>query len=456
MQVQDRLDVAQAAEVATSPDPGALATLDEDTRAGVVLAMQRTCGNQVVARMLSAPEGVYRGKGKVAKGVIGWIVTVGERKLVKRAAIYTEKEMGKLLSKGYNILVRDGEHVAKRVAKKVWDDYIHHTGHLIRKTGKYGLSHYQPMRQVIGRAGEKGWHIFYTALPVLFFSEDAEAMAIYEDQYPGRTAARYLTVTHYVGEDSWLSYLDWINPGELIAIGGDIGRDWDRERTKELKALVFNRQLADGTRQSYEVDPEGKLVRVIAVSSTGVRKEMTAVEFYDFLGKHAAPNYEAPAEDGTKHENYQSTFDAEYRIYNSKRSWQYDGKTAALFLPADDAKKLVRVGDFWVMVEERIDYVYAYAHPRFRPALRQPGFKIPEDLVEDYLDAPDKATFLAQWLETVLAGAALRDATEKLRVPVATGPERRVPIASGPERRVPIASGGSEQRVPIATGGGPD
>lgn len=454
MGIQERLEVEQAAEVAVSPDPGALATLDAETRASVVLALQRTSGNQVVTRMLSAPEGVYRGKGKVAKGVIGWIVTVGERKLVKRAAIYTEKEMGKLLGKGYNILVRDGEHVAKRVAKKVWDDYIHHTGHLIRKTGKLGLSHYQPLRHAIGRAGEKGWHIFYTALPVLFFSEDAEAMAIYEDKYPGKTVARYLTVTHYVGEDSWLSYLDWINPGELVAIGGDLGRDWDRERTKELKALVFNRQLPDGSRQSYEVSPEGTLMRVIAVSPTGTRKEMTAAEFYDFLAKHAAPNYEAPAEDGTGHENYKSTFDADFRIYNSKQGWDYDGKTAAFFLPEEDARKLVRLGDFWVMVNERIGYVYAYAHPRFRPTLRQPGFQIPKDMVEDYIDAPDKAAFLASWMETVLAGAAVRDAA--VRVPIASGPERRVPIASGPERRVPIASGGSERRVPIASGGGPD
>ena len=267
-------------------------------------------------------------------------------------------------------------------------------------------------------------------------------MAIYEDKYPGPTAARYLTVTHYVGEDSWLSYLDWINPGELVAIGGDLGRDWDRERTKELKALVFNRQLADGSRQSYEVRPEGTLVRVIAVSSTGVRKEMTADEFYEFLAEHAAPNYEAPIEDGTKDANYESTFDAEFRIYNAKQGWQYESKTAAFYLPAEDAQKLVRVGDFWVMVNERIDYVYAYAHPRFRPSLRQPGFQIPKDMVEDYLDAPDKAAFLATWMDVVLAGAALRDATERIRVPVATGPERRVPIASGPERRVPIASGG--------------
>ena len=135
MGIQERLETTEAVDVAAASAPGALATLDEDTRAGVVLALQRTSGNQVVTRMLSAPEGVYRGKGKVAKGIIGWIVTVGERKLVKRAAIYTEKEMSKLLSKGYNILVRDGEHVAKRVARKVWEDYIHHTGHLIRKTG---------------------------------------------------------------------------------------------------------------------------------------------------------------------------------------------------------------------------------------------------------------------------------------------------------------------------------
>jgi hypothetical protein len=245
---------------------------------------QQLAAFQPLARPLaqSAPAGtVLRGKGKI----IGWLVKVGERKLVKTVAIYSEKELAKLLGKGFNVLVRDGRQVAKRIAKKVWgDETLHHTGHIIRKTGKLGLSHFQPLRHGVGRAGEKGWHIFYSALPILFFSEDVDAMVIYEDKYPGKSVANYLTVTQYAGKDSWLSYLDWVNPLELIAIGGDLGRDWDRERTKELKALIFTRQGPNGTIQTYELDPEGQLVKVYVQGPSGVKKEFTAQEYHELLG----------------------------------------------------------------------------------------------------------------------------------------------------------------------------
>jgi hypothetical protein len=453
----------------------ALANAGLEQRAWVMLAMQQTCGNQQVARLVQrqrtpvahdepptgpimhwhpSPVMVSRGaKGAAAKKVVGWVVTVGERKLIKRAAIYTEKEMAKLLAKGYNILVRSGDHVAKRVAKKVWKDYLHHTGHIIRKTGKLGLPHYQPFRQIVGRASEKGWHIFYSALPVLFFSEDAEAMAIYEDKYPGESFANYLTVTHYSGEDSWLSYLDWVNPLELIAIGGDMGRNWDRERTKELKAIVLNRVAKDGSRQTYELDAEGRLARVIVVSTQGHQKEFTAEQFYEFLGENAKATEDVPAEDGTKHKNFASTFDAEYRIYGSKTGWEYDAKTASFYLPEPDARRLIRIGEFWVMEDRNLDYVYAYAHPRHRAMLRQPGFTVPKDMTEEYFDSPDKAAYLTRWFEMQIAGAAIRDV--KIRVPTAAGDsENRTPIkAGGSGERTPINAGGSEQRTPINAGG---
>src|SRR5215218_4676126 len=266
---------------------------------------------------------VQRGKAKAGKTIAGWIVTVGERKLIKRAAIYTEKQMAKLLGKGYNILVQGGRKQAERAARKIWgDDYVRHVGHFIKKAGKFGEPHFQPMKQLAKQHArkqvEKGWHIFYSSAAVLFLSEEAEARAIYEDKYPGQSVANYLTVTKYVGEDSWLSYIDWINPLELVAIGGDIGRNWDRERTKELKGLVFTQAGRDGSVQTYEMDPDGILVRVIVVSPSGAVREMTAEDFYIFLATHTESKAPLPEADASKNPNYAGDFDAEYRIYLSK------------------------------------------------------------------------------------------------------------------------------------------
>jgi hypothetical protein len=357
----------------------------------------------------SAPAGtVLRGKGKI----IGWIVKVGERKLIKTAAIYSEKELATLLAKGFNVLVRDGRQVAKRIAKKVWgDEVLHHTGHIIKKTGKLGLSHFQPLRHGVGRAGEKGWHIFYSALPVLFFSEDADALAIYEDKYPGKSIANYLTITKYAGEDSWLSYLDWVNPLELIAIGGDIGRDWDRERTKELKSLLFTREGPNGTIQTYELNPEGELVKVYVKGPKGETKEFTAEEYHELLGNAAESlggETDPPAADGTTDPNYAGTFDADFRIYYSKQGWNYVSKTLSFFLPADAAANLSRVGSFYVNYNERAGYLYVLAHPTMRSALRQPGFKIPEDLISSYFAASDKEQFLQNMLTSAVTAEMMK------------------------------------------------
>jgi len=383
----------------------------ETNKGNLLLAHELTHVIQQSSPAPVSPAVIMRQKGKLAQKVVGWVVKVGERKLIKTVTIYSERELTTLLGKGYNILVKRGSSAAKRIAKKVWgDNILHHTGHIIRATGKQGLSHFQPARHLIGRAGEKGWHIFYSAIPILFFSEDVEAMEVYEDKYPGKSIANYLTVTKYVGEDSWLSYLDWVNPGELLAIGGDIGRGWDRERTKELKALVFNRVTADGTVQTYELNPEGELVRVILVKPDGKQKILSADEYYTFLGnKSEEPVPAAVEQDGTKHPLYASTFDADYRIYISKQGWDADGKTLSFYLPAEYAKKLQKIGEFYVMEDLSIDYVYAYVHPRHRGVLKQPGFKVPKDMVDDYTSNP-KDAYLQKMLTSALQSAKVREA----------------------------------------------
>ena len=355
----------------------------------------------------TSPPVVQRGKGEIARKAVGWIVTVGERKLIKRAAVYTEKEMAKLLGKGYNVLVKRGFQQAKRVAKKVWGDgYMHHTGHWIRKAGKLGESHFQPVKQLARQQAraqvEKGWHIFYSAAPVLFLSESAEAMAIYEDKYPGQSVAHYLTVTKYVGKDSWLSYIDYVNPAELVAIGGDIGRNWDRERTKELRALVFNQVGRDGSVQTYEMDPEGVLLRVIVKSKTGEVKEMTAEDFFIFLAEHAEAPITLPESDGRKSKHYGGDIDPEYRLYASSHqndAWVWEQETLSLFLPAGDASKLVKVGDFWTLSDFSTYYLSIIVHPSHRHALGAPAFTVPKAMILEYLSHTRKDTYLQELLE---------------------------------------------------------
>lgn len=325
---------------------------------------------------------------------------VGERTLIKKAAIYTEKEMAVLLGKGYNVLVKRGNSVAKRIAKKVWgSDVIHHTGHLIRKTGKLGRPHFQPRRNLIGLPAERGWHIFYGVAPVLFLADDVEAMAIYEDKYPGPSVAHNLTIRKHVAKDSWLRHLDWVNPGELIALGGDLGRMLDRERSKELKALVFTRKAPDGTTQTYELDPEGQLLRVIVVGPDGSRMDFDADAYFTMIADAVDSESHVPVADGTSSEHFASEFDAEYRIYHSKQGWAVDRTTLSFFLPSEEAGKLRRVGRFYVMVSPDIDYVYALVHPRDRVVLREPGFKLPEEAVADYLKSDDKPAVLERYFE---------------------------------------------------------
>ena len=351
---------------------------------------------------------VQRVKGKALKKIVGWAITVGERKLIKRTAIYTEKQMAKLLGKGYNVLVQGGRKQAERVARKIWgDDYVRHAGHLLKKAGKFGEPHFQPVKQLAKQHArkevEKGWHIFYSAAPVLFFSENAEALAIYDDKYPGQSVANYLTVTKYAGEDSWLSYIDWINPFELVAIGGDIGRNWDRERTKKLQGLVFSQVGRDGSIQTYEMDPDGNLLRVIVASASGgAVKEMTAEDFYIFLATHVNPKAPLPEADGSKNPTYAGDFDPAYRIYLSKQGWQWERKTLSFFLPAGDASKLVKVGNFWINYDASRKYLYVIVHPQHRSAIREPGFLIPQSMVEEYRSHPQKEEYLQELLEAKL------------------------------------------------------
>jgi len=61
------------------------------------------------------------------------------------------------------------------------------------------------------------------------------------------------------------------------------------------------------------------------------------------------------------------------------------------------------------MEDLSIDYVYAYVHPRHRGVLKQPGFKVPKDMVDDYTSNP-KDAYLQKMLTSALQSAKVREA----------------------------------------------
>jgi hypothetical protein len=217
-------------------------------------------------------------KGKV----IGWVVTRTSARLIKRAAIFTEKQAAKLYLKFADVQIKGGRGVAKSVALKAIPerDLLHHAGHILRN-GATGLPHFQS-RRIPNR------HIFYTALAGIVQqtlaqpSQACEAHvsldAIYSNPYPGDSPFHALTVSHWL-PDSILSNLDWINPFELIAAGADIGRAVDREMGAELIGLVVTLKKDGEPRISYTLDSNGSLVSVARWSNGELGEPSTGEDF---------------------------------------------------------------------------------------------------------------------------------------------------------------------------------
>ena len=106
---------------------------------------------------------------------------------------------------------------------------------------------------------------------------------VYTNPYPGKSFAHGLTFTHWAGEDSWLSYLDWVNPGELIAMGGDLGRSIDREVGKEFIGLSVTIKKDDQPLTTYSFDKEGALLSVARWKEGRIESTISGEEFLSGL-----------------------------------------------------------------------------------------------------------------------------------------------------------------------------
>ena len=120
-------------------------------------------------------------------------------------------------------------------------------------------------------------HIFYSSLAGLIgvaLASDSEASEIeidgdtystsvdeiYTNPYPGKSVFNYLTVSHWAGDDSWFSLVDWANPCEWLALGGDVGRSIDRETAKELVGVILTISKNGQPYATITLDPSGKLI----------------------------------------------------------------------------------------------------------------------------------------------------------------------------------------------------
>ena len=222
--------------------------------------------------------GLNRGK------AIGWVTKRMGSKLVKVRAIFTQKDAAKLFAKGHDVLLRGAkrQHL-KSVGSKVISkqNMLNHAGHpldkelfkkvgydvarYLRQGGKRGLPHVQDARI-------KGRHIFAGSIAAILTAKSADASAFnndavdvtdaYTNPHSGKSIAHALTFSHWFGEDSIASYFDYINPGELIAFGGDVGRAIDREREKEYLGLFVTIKKDGQPLSTYSFDKEGTLLSV--------------------------------------------------------------------------------------------------------------------------------------------------------------------------------------------------
>lgn len=229
----------------------------------------------------NSPPNVTDPSGLSPKGkIVGWVVRKVGGKMVKVAAIYTERDaaamfMGKCGKYGFDILMREGRQHAHKVARIIQERLGKKATGEILEGGSH-LGH--PIKNLVGQAigiGTRhiqfdkigGHHIFYGALAAAMLAmnpnsteaSDIEITEVYGDPYPGQSVFNGLTATYWCGEESLVSYVDWVNPFELAAIGADVGRSMDRELWKELLGYTITIKDDDGNPMiSIAIGPDGE------------------------------------------------------------------------------------------------------------------------------------------------------------------------------------------------------
>jgi hypothetical protein len=219
--------------------------------------------------------------GLSAKGkAIGWVVKRVGGQLVKIAAIYTEKDaaamfLGKCAKYNLDLLMREGRQHAHKVARIIENRLGKSTtGEILEGGSHLGHPIKNKLFQAIGTGTRHiqfdkigGRHIFYGTLAATLLAmnpdsteaSDIDITEVYGDAYPGKSVFNGLTATYWCGEESLVSYVDWLNPLELAAIGADVGRSMDRERWKELIGYTITIKDGNGSPLiSIAIGPDGE------------------------------------------------------------------------------------------------------------------------------------------------------------------------------------------------------
>lgn len=81
-----------------------------------------------------------------------------------------------------------------------------------------------------------------------------------------------------------------MNPGELIAVGAQIGCDIDRYFSMELAGVVMSIKCQDGSNATVTLDLNGKL-QYVSINMKGVDEPLTlpGIEYLHKLGNGEVP-----------------------------------------------------------------------------------------------------------------------------------------------------------------------
>jgi RHS repeat-associated protein len=244
--------------------------------------------------------------------VVGWVVRRAGNQLIRVQSIYSEKQaarlfLGKCAREGLDILLREGRQQAHKVARTIQGQMSEEARRLageILEGGAHAAGH--PIRNLLGRAigtgrphiqfdGIPGRHIFYGLMAAAIAASAGSAAQaagdyslditeVYSNPYPGDSIAHALTLSYWCGEDSWLSYGDWLNPFELVAISGDFGRAIDREMGKELIGHTITVRDEQGQPlKSFTFSPNGELMSVANWNGTEIGEVIKGLDYLNSL-----------------------------------------------------------------------------------------------------------------------------------------------------------------------------
>ncbi len=137
--------------------------------------------------------------------------------------------------------------------------------------------------------------------------DGVDVALVYSDPWPGQSLANALTFTYWCGEDSVVSYLDWVNPLETVALAGDIGRWMGRELDKELIGYIVTLQNSGGAPSvSFTLGVNGELISVAIWNGGSDPNVLSAEEYFAALEAMAS----AAEEDGGTEEAARSSEDS--------------------------------------------------------------------------------------------------------------------------------------------------